>query len=111
MKFYYLVPPVHNILVPVYTSMEVKFHTSILAQDEVYSISDILEILDFVYNASHNKNEKYYQTFMLHHGTFILFNYLQLWIYFRGRGTKFITQHAQHSKNSALWQKSISIVH
>jgi len=39
---------------------------------------------------------------MLYHGTFILLNYLHLWIYFSGRGTKFISPIAETTADSLL---------
>lgn len=45
------------------TSMKVKFYTSI-AQDVGYSIFDVSAILDFVYNACHDTNDKYHKSFI-----------------------------------------------
>jgi len=44
-------------------SMKVKFYTSI-AQDVGCSISDVSAILDFVYNACHDTNDKYRKSFI-----------------------------------------------
>jgi len=41
--------------------MTVKFYTSIFVQDEGSSIFDVSEILDFVYNAYHDTNDKYHK--------------------------------------------------
>lgn len=79
-----------------------KFYTSIFAQDEGCSISEILAILDFVYNACHDTNDTINHSFMLYHGTFILLNNLHLWIYFGGRGTKFISPTAEATIDSLL---------
>lgn len=41
-------------------------------------------------------------SFMLYHGTFIVLNYLHLWIYFRHRGMKFNSPFAEATIGSLL---------
>lgn len=41
-------------------------------------------------------------SFMLYHGTFILLNYLHLWIYFRHRSMKFISPFAEATIGSFI---------
>jgi len=44
-------------------SMKVKFYTSNFAQAEGRSIFDVLAVLDFVYNARHDTNDKCHKSF------------------------------------------------